>query len=298
MKRFFYLILAVCALFVTSNSFSQTLQEEGLLVIKGIRQNTQPDFIMDDVNVVAFISILIAILSFVISLMTYKEQKTTASNTNKLSQDAQKNLLNDLIRHLYRNYVITFTMRSKLTEIDFRGYPSEEHLYKLQIPMENIHLDVFLGEEKNYKLMHNLYLNLRNYNEEILVALTHFKDKNIDLETKLRDFDTLEFKVSYLTSRIVNTEYEIWGGQEKNNILSSLNVAINDVTSAINNIPVEGFDNFKKITVERINKTYFAKLLDNDMSLINDFTRKLNNAIKQERMFNERGAEKVHIIKF
>ena len=249
---------------------------------------------MDDVNLVAIASILIAILSFFISYKTYKEQKTTANNTNKLSQEGQKNLLNDLIRHLYRNYVITFAMRSKLVEIDFQGYPSEEHLYKLQIPMENIHLDVFLGEEENYKLMHNLYLNLRNYNEEILVALTHFMNKDIDLETKLRDFDTLEFKVSYLIGRIVNTEYEIWGEQEKNNILSSLNVAINDVTSATN----KGCDNFKKITVERINKTYFAKLLDNDMSLIDDFTKKLNNAIKQERMLNARGAEKVHIIKF
>lgn len=298
MKRIFYSILTVCALFVTSNSFSQTLQEEGIQIMKGIRHNTQPDIIMDDVNLVAFASMLIAILSYIISRKTYKEQKTTANNTNKLSQEGQKSLLNDLIRHLYRNYVITFAMRSKLVEIDFQGYPSEEHLYKLQIPMENIHLDVFLGEEKNYKLMHNLYLNLRNYNEEILVALTHFMNKDIDLETKLRDFDTLEFKVSYLIGRIVNTEYEIWGEQEKNNILSSLNVAINDVTSATNNIPVEGCDNFKKITVERINKTYFAKLLDNDMSLINDFTKKLNNAIKQERMLNARGAEKVHIIKF
>lgn len=299
MKRFCYLILVACALFVsTSYSFSQSIQEDEIQIMKGIRQNTQADFFRDDVNVIAFISILLAGLSFGISYLTYKEQEATKNNTNKLSQDAQKSLMNDLVRHLYRNYVITYAMRTKLNDIKYNGYPSEEHLYKLQIPLENIHLDVFVGEEEKYKMMHNLYLNLRNYNEEILVALTHFKNKNIDVETKLRDFDTLEFKVSYLTDRIVYTECKIWGKEEKDNILGSLNVAVNNVTSAIGNIPVEGCDSFEKITVKRINDTYYAKLLNNDASLINDFTQKLNDAIKQERMLNARGAEKIHIIKF
>ncbi len=298
MKRHLCLIFVFLTTFSTSYSLSKTLQEEEIHIMKGIRENTQADFFKDDVNVIALISIVLSGLSFFISYFTYKEQKATTNNTNKLSQDTQKSLMNDLVRHLYRNYVITCAMRTKLNEIKFQGYPSEEHLYKLQIPMENIHLDVFLGEEEKYKIMHNLYLNLRNYNEEILVTMSHLKDKNIDFETKLRDFDTLEFKVSFLTSRIVYTECKIWGEEEKNNIINSLNFAINNVTSATGNIPVEGYDSFERITTERINKTYYAKLFNNEISLIDDFTQKLNDAITQERMLNERGAEKIHIIKF
>ena len=51
-------------------------------------------------------------------------------NTNRVSQDAQRKLLNDLLRHLYRNYVITYTMRTKMIDIKYKGGPSEEHFIK------------------------------------------------------------------------------------------------------------------------------------------------------------------------
>lgn len=292
------LVVILCTVLVLNNLYSQNQQENELDVMKGIRQNTQADFVKDDFNIIAIFSIIIAFVSFLFSVKTYREQKATKDNTKKLSQDAQRHLMNDLIRHLYRNYVITCALRTKLDEIEFGGYPSEEHLYKLKIPMENIHLEAFLGDEEKYRIIHNLYLNLRNYNEEVLVALAHFKDKYVDIQTKNRDFDTLEFKVSFLTKRIVETEYHIWGEQVKNSILQSLNVAVNNTTSATGNIPIEDYGDSNEIPVERIKKTYYAELFDYDQNKIIEFAKKLNDAIKTERMLNERGAEKIHIIRF
>lgn len=167
-------------------------------------ENTTFEFWWDGFN------ILIAVTALVFSIFTFWSQNKTSSNTKKLSQHAQRNLLLDLVRHLYRNLVITYTVKTKLEDIKFKGYPSEEHLIKLKVPMENIHLEAFYGNDRMYEVMHNLYLNLRNYNEEIDVACIHFKDTNLPEEVKKRDLDTLLFKPSFLTERILITMYELW----------------------------------------------------------------------------------------
>ena len=166
--------------------------------------NTTFEFWWDGFN------ILIAFTALVFSVFTFCSQNKTSRNTKKLSQHAQRNLLLDLVRHLYRNLVITYTVKTKLEDILYKGYPSEEHLIKLKVPMENIHLEAFYGNDRMYEVMHNLYLNLRNYNEEIDVACIHFKDTNLSEEVKKRDLDTLLFKPSFLTERILITMYELW----------------------------------------------------------------------------------------
>ena len=85
-------------------------------------QNTTFEFWWDGFN------ILIAVIALLFSFFTYLSQKNTSDNTQKISQDTQRNLLLDLVRHLYRNLVITYTIKTKLEDISFEGYPSEEHL--------------------------------------------------------------------------------------------------------------------------------------------------------------------------
>lgn len=170
-------------------------------------RNTTFDFWIDGIN-------LIAIAGLVFSIFTFYSQNKTSENTQKLSREAQRNLLLDLVRHLYRNLVITYTIKTKLEDIGYKGYPSEEHLIKLKVPMENIHLEAFYGRDKEYEVMHDLYLKFRNYNEEIDVACMHFKDASLPRETKLRDLDTLLFKPSFLTKRIIMTMYELWDAKQ------------------------------------------------------------------------------------
>ena len=274
-------------------------------------QNTTFEFWWDGFN------ILIAVIALLFSFFTYLSQKNTSDNTQKISQDTQRNLLLDLVRHLYRNLVITYTIKTKLEDISFEGYPSEEHLVKLKIPMENMHLEAFYGNGKKYEVMHNLYLNLRNYNYEIDTALMHFKDKSISVETKQRDLKTLLLKPSFLTKRILITIYELWelkrvsddfnkDGYDKRieTMLDSSKTALdarNKILEAqkgknnANNNTVLATDyNFERYSDK--DSTY-AKILFADQKL-DSFLINFNKDVFVERGLNEQGGEKVYIIPF
>lgn len=296
----------VIGIWACAQSFpvSDSIAHEGLAVMEGIRENTTASFLKDDFNIYVILSLLAAIISAVYAFTTYRAQirtenntKMTEDNTRKLSMDAQRSLLNDLVRHLYRNLIITLAVRTKLDELSWDAYPSEEHLIKLKIPLENIHLDVFYGRDAEYRAMHDLYLKMRNYNEEVDVALAHLSDPSIDRDTKMRDIGTLEFKASFLTERIVKTVHEIWGEAPEvdGDILSALKSAHN--TSAGGNIPVDGYsDKFRKLTEDRVANTAFADIFGKDR--VAELTAGINEDVAIERMLNARGEEKIHMIRF
>lgn len=274
-------------------------------------QNTTFEFWWDGFN------ILIAVIALLFSFFTYLSQKNTSDNTQKISQDTQRNLLLDLVRHLYRNLVITYTIKTKLEDISFEGYPSEVHLVKLKIPMENMHLEAFYGNGKKYEVMHNLYLNLRNYNYEIDTALMHFKDKSISLETKQRDLKTLLLKPSFLTKRILITIYELWelkrvsddfnkDGYDKRieTMLDSSKTALDarnkileaqkGKTNANNNKVMATDYNFERYSDEDCT---YAKILFTGQ-MLKSFLINVNKDVFVERGLNEQGGEKVYIIPF
>lgn len=265
-------------------------------ILNEIEDNTHQRPMTDGWNLYGFAAIIIAFFSFAVSCYTYKAQQRTEKNTKKLPQEMQRKLLNALLRHLYRNYVITYTMRTKMKDIDYNGYPSEEHYEKLKIPMEDIHLEAFYGEDENFRLMHVLYLQLRNYNKEIDAALKHAIKPNIKKETKEEDFDTLEFKTSFLTEKIIDTIYKIWGKNDKNKeeMKKALELSLNGETNATGNIDVEGSGAFKLLTIEDLEKTAYAKLFpENKLSTLCDT---FNNDVHEERKKNKRGAWKVRMI--
>ncbi len=266
--------------------------------IAKIEDNTRQHPWSDGWNFYGIAAFVIALISAGIGGITWYSQQKTEGNTKKLSRDAQRKLLNDLLRHLYRNYVITYTMRTKLKDIEYKGYPSEEHFEKLKIPMENIHLDAFYGEDENFRKMHVLYLNLRNYNEEIDVALKHIANPSISQETKDEDLDTLEFKVSYLTGKIIDTITNVWGGDPKytEEMKSALELSLSGETNAENNIDVPGSENFEALTLESLENTSYTKLYSNDE--LKQVCAIFNHDVHEERKRNARGAWKVRMIMY
>lgn len=278
-------------------TFNDDPKSEAGMMAK-IEGNTRQHPMKDGWNFYGIAAFIIAVLSAAIAWYTYKAQQRTEGNTKKLSQDAQRKLLNELLRHLYRNYVITYTMRTKMKDIDYKGYPSEEHFEKLKIPMENIHLDAFYGEDKKFQRMHVLYLNLRNYNEEVEVALKHIIDPVIKAQTKDEDFDTLEFKVSYLTGKIIDTIVAIWGDKPeyKEEMRKAMELSLSGETNATDNIDVPGSEAFDLVTTEAFKKTKYS-MLYNDIEIEKVCTI-FNNDVHEERKKNARGAWKVRIIKY
>lgn len=231
------------------------------------------------------VAIIVAIGSLGFTIGTFVSQKRTQQNTRKLGQEAQKSLLLDLLRHFYRNMVVTLTMEIKMKAENFEAYPSEEHLVKLKIPMENIHLEVFYGEEDKYTKMHDLYLKLRNYNTEIDIICRHFMDRTIDAETKQRDLDTLKFKCGFLSKCILDTFKKIWNLDKTKDAMEQIK------SSHANNVRGD------KSVDENMNKDMdkYAGIFEGYETEISHW---LNEDVRVESGQNSQKSEKIHMIKF
>ncbi len=261
-------------------------------------RNTVFDFWDGMALFIAFVALVVACLDYNISRNTLKSQEATEGNTQRLDLDYQRTLLLDLIRHLYRNMVIAYTMfykmenpKNKNEDGEYLYYPSEEHLIKLMIPLENVHLNVFYGQGKEvYQKMSNLYLNFRNYNEEIQIAMAHFKNSSIDYNTKLRDFKTLLYKCGYLTSRIIETAEFIWPEQKD---------GIGAFKEAAQALVQNTFGKSEGLNTEE----YIGLSINKDMiasyELLSgvEFENAFRNDVFIECGDNPSGGEKVHLIK-
>jgi hypothetical protein len=117
-------------------------------------------------------------------------------------------------------------------------------------------------------------------------------------ETKDEDFDTLEFKVSYLTGRIIETIYKIWGESEsiKGEMREAMKISLEGTTNATDNIKADNAETFKHLTVQELLKTKYTLLYSGEQ--LNMFCNIFNHDVHEERMRNARGAWKVRMISF
>ena len=266
--------------------------------ILAVEKNTRQHWYSDNWNLFGIITSIIAFAALIYSILTYNAQLQTEKNTKNISQDAQRHLLCELLRHLYRNYVITYTMRTKMENMNYKAYPSEEHFVKLKIPTENIHLEAFYGENEKFQLLHVLYLNFRNYNNEVEIALKHITDPNISKDTKNDDFAMLEFKISFLTGKIIQTIYDVWGKEDKirNEMRNAIRISLSGQTNANDNIDVPNSDDFIHLTLSDLKNTSYTKLYSNEE--LEKVLDTFNEDVHEERKRNARGAWKVRMIEF
>lgn len=159
-----------------------------------------------------WIAIIISSLSLVIALLTFHSQKNTENNTTQLSEEGQRLLLIDYLRHFYCNHVILLTLEKLMDGRFDTHYPSEEHLLKLKVDQDAIHLEAFNRDASRYGQMHKLLLMLRNYNIDVDVAVTHLTDPTIDKYFKIRDLNTLINKTCSLSQNIFDKMEQYWPG--------------------------------------------------------------------------------------
>lgn len=171
---------------------------------------------------VAILALITSFAAMIYAKKTFKSQQRTEEhtqitqgNTRRISLNSQKGLMIDLVRHLYRNLVVTYAIQTKLEHLGYdKCYPSEEHLLKLKVPVESIHLDAFYNDEELYTKINRLYLLLRNYNTEIDVALSHFPRQEIDVVIKKHDLATLMFKPGFLVENIMGFLCELFHDEQ------------------------------------------------------------------------------------
>ena len=221
---------------------------------------------------IGFLAYNIGILSFgigiagtIYSALGYKASKRTADNVLRASFNVQKGQFDDLIRHLYRNLVCTLAFSYKLLEernaggetyyvlyrkkMEHKEYPSEEHLLKLKVlPEDVLHLESYNQDYEIYQKMHELKLQLRNYDMEIDIAMTYLKDGTQDNAVIMGKLDALTFKPLFLISTIVGVVKSLDKKESKKlkgeNIDEYQNAASVMTRSHVNNL-IDHQDSFK-----------------------------------------------------
>lgn len=146
----------------------------------------------------------ISILALVVSVLAFISQEKVARNTKQLNLKSQYKIMIDMVRHLYRNFVVMWAIANKMRVSKYKIYPAEIHLQKAKVPMDIIHLELFAGRsEKVYDELYKLELQLRNYNLELDAAMKHFEQAGLKQEVKEYDINTLLFKPGFLANKIV-----------------------------------------------------------------------------------------------
>lgn len=260
-------------------------------------ENTSYSF-WGDACVIAIVS---CIVSFIGLYGLWREIRR-----NRIDEKCQLKLFNDLIRHLYRNKICTVAMRAKynaLIKSGGKGYPSEEHYRKQQLLPEDIHLERYNHNADIYDELHKLELRLRNYNSEIEVAERHMTDPAMDEKTKQRDFDTLEFKTGMLTSEIAEVLNLI--DKERNGVETVRELISSCSERNQKHYPRElckwgdeykgELDSLRKN--ELTDDEYFTRIFTQESATVDNFKRIYTNDLLIECGENEKGEEKIHIIK-
>lgn len=279
-----------------------------ITTLSNIEQNTQWNFLTDGTSLLAILSVAISIFSFAVAFLTYSSQRKTElavkekTSIDLLSDKPYIQILKDIIRHLYRNKVCCEAIRVKLEDIDYKGYPSEEHLLKLKVMPRDLHLEKFNNEEDKYRKLHELDLLLRNYNTEIDVAMEHLKSAGLDVPTKQRDMDTLGFKPGYLTDRIIklmatlNIDRQMSGSQsEEKEFVDYYKTQARDIIVTEHNSKCNENKECKHPTLPLMEK----ERLDRYAALFakpDDFVGILTEDTSIECGLNKKGSEKIHII--
>ena len=256
---------------------------------------------------VAVLALLASLVAVYYARETYESQKLTQENTLKtqgntqrISLESQKGLLIDLVRHLYRNLVVTYAIKTKLKHWGYgKCYPSEEHLLKLKVPVENLHLDAFYENNDNYKKINKLYLLLRNYNVEIDVALNHFPQCEIDASIKEHDLDTLMFKPGFLVEKIMEFLCQLYPDKQDIMYREAYDIVCDAAKDNQSKRHGEAWP-YDFIPYENENSQFITKLFVH-MSGSNatyEFLQQFNVDALIECGYNENESEKIYMIKY
>lgn len=162
-----------------------------------------------------WLAIGISIISLVYAALTFWSQRQTQRNTMKITPESQRKLLIEYGRHFYCNLIVICAIDAKMNNRFSSYYPSEEHLVKLKADLNGLHTGAFFNHIEHFSSLNKLQVKLRNFNSEIDVILNHLTQQEFPEEGKVRDFNTLKFKMGYLTDTVFRTLNEIWTDNEK-----------------------------------------------------------------------------------
>lgn len=289
--------------------FQAALAEE--VQLQQLVENTRFDFFRDGFGLIAVVGLFVGIFS---AIYTWRVNQ----GVQRIDKACQERLLFDIIRHLYRNTVCTLAMRAKYNEEkDANGmgtvYPSEEHLFKLKLLPSDIHLEQYYKDATRFRELHEIELQFRNYNTEIDIAVQHISTEGFDEDTKSRDFETLIFKPSFLIDNILgamavldaNRKAKKLYKREAEKIIRECQIK-NAEKNKLEFRKEPGFEKFLEVkdgegkimnSLPKEIERFFKKSFGEDVDLT-EFQANMLQDFLIECGRNDRGQEKIHMIKF
>lgn len=243
-------------------------------------------------------AILIAFVSLFYAIITYRSQSQTEKNTMKITEESQREILNDYIRHFYCNLIIVCAIEAKLDRRYNDYYPSEEHLLKLKVDLGDLHPAAFYNHSEKYGHLHELLVKMRNYNTEIDVAILHLCNQEVFDEAKQRDFNTLKYKMSFLPNEINHTINLLWPNKtkESHNLIKT---KIEETAQNRNKLSPEDIAVLKPHKYYSNSNNYFTNELFSEDSEKQRFMNILNFNIHTEiTKVNSEGSPKILLIPF
>lgn len=239
---------------------------------------------------VAVLSAIFAGYSMCYAKRTLTSQRQTECNTYRLEPEVQKDLLIEMCRHLYRNMVCSYTIGEKMRLSKYLVYPSEEHLVKMKVNLEDIHDELFYKQEDEFFMISKLYVLLRNYNAELDIICEHFRDAKLDIATKRRDITTLLVKCGLLTSKILDFIDKVWPGQS----LAAVRQQIENEWRGAKDTEPQHHGGFMAYATRG---TVYTDRLFPDADA-DRFLAHFNEDVRIEMGRNEEGGERIHMIHF
>lgn len=252
-----------------------------------------------------WVAMTIAGFSLLYACLTFNSQRNTEMNTQKINLESQREIFKDFIRHYYRNLVIITAVEQKLDKRFDTCYPSQEHILKLKIDIEDLHPSAFYNKVDEYNSVHKLQMLISNFNTECDVAVLHLCDPQVISEAKQRDINTLKFKMSYLAQKTVETMTTICGEVDFGPIADTIRKSYNEKPS--DKAPESErklYDEATRFASSADNRALFENIGDYFISAIfngdkDEFLTHIAFDIYMERFGrNSQGSEKIMIIPF
>lgn len=144
-----------------------------------------------------WVALIVAAVSLIFAACTWVSQEKTQQNTMHITPDIQFELFKDIFRDTYRMLEEVCAIEQKMKERYTTHYPAEYHLLNLQRDEDLIYPDAFIVKPVNYRLLKNLVMSFRKYNNEIKVATKHISSPTMHPGIKQYDFERLKFRIIY-----------------------------------------------------------------------------------------------------
>lgn len=189
------------------------------------------------ISVVSIIASVATIIGLVSLFLDIQKRKT--------NYNFRKKIILDLIRHMMVNNAIIEVIYSKITQ-DPNYRPDGGVLHRFATLDSDVDLCRFSINSKNYELIHNLSLNIRNYNLVAISTDKHIQSKDTSSDKILKELDDIFFRGVEISKNIIDVG--------DNNKYSKLKLIRN---KRLSNIDIKDY-----IAIVKYNEDWVQKRID------------------------------------